>query len=109
MAGPKAHTGGDGMQSLNGRRDWGVILAGGDGERLRPLTRLIAGDDRPKQFCPLLGGKKTLLEQTRRRTARAVPASQTLFVLANRHQRYYTEELAQIPSSRMIVQTSNRG
>ncbi len=36
-------------------RRWGVILAGGDGLRLRPLTKLICGDDRPKQFCPLLG------------------------------------------------------
>jgi mannose-1-phosphate guanylyltransferase len=45
-----------------------IILAGGDGVRLRPLTRRLAGDDRPKQFCALLGGE-TLLEQTRRRRA----------------------------------------
>jgi dTDP-glucose pyrophosphorylase len=31
-----------------GRR-WGVILAGGDGMRLRALTRTLTGDDRPKQ------------------------------------------------------------
>jgi len=29
-----------------------MILAGGEGMRLRPLTRRITGDDRPKQFCP---------------------------------------------------------
>lgn len=34
---------------------WAIIRAGGDGTRLRDLTRRIAGDDRPKQFCPLLG------------------------------------------------------
>lgn len=28
-----------------------MILAGGEGRRLRPLPRVIAGDDRPKQFC----------------------------------------------------------
>jgi len=97
------------MQSLNGRRDWGVILAGGDGERLRPLTRLIAGDDRPKQFCPLLEGKKTLLEQTQLRVANAVPPSRTLYVLSHRHERFYTDTLAQVPPSQMIVQTTNRG
>ena len=39
---------------------WGVILAGGDGKRLLPLTRRISGDDRPKQFCSVMG-KDTLL------------------------------------------------
>jgi hypothetical protein len=34
---------------------WGVVLAGGDGLRLKPLTQFICGDERPKQFCPLLG------------------------------------------------------
>jgi mannose-1-phosphate guanylyltransferase len=47
-------------------QEWGVILAGGDGTRLKSLTRRIAGDERPKQFCPVLG-KATLLEQTQRR------------------------------------------
>ncbi|HEY1758518.1 MAG TPA: sugar phosphate nucleotidyltransferase [Bryobacteraceae bacterium] len=92
-----------------GRRHWGVILAGGDGERLRPITRLIAGDDRPKQFCALMEGKKTLLEQTRLRIARAVPSNQTLYVLAQQHERFYREDLAQVAPSRMIVQPLNRG
>jgi hypothetical protein len=35
---------------------WALILAGGDGTRLRALTRQITGDPRPKQFCPLLDG-----------------------------------------------------
>ena len=47
-----------------------IILAGGDGARLRSLTRAIAGDDRPKQFCPVVGDG-TLLDQTCRRVALA--------------------------------------
>ena len=33
---------------------WGLILAGGDGKRLLPLTRRIAGDDRAKPLCAVL-------------------------------------------------------
>jgi hypothetical protein len=38
-------------------RPWALILAGGDGLRLRALTRQIAGDLRPKQYCPILDGE----------------------------------------------------
>lgn len=87
---------------------WGVILAGGDGTRLRPLTRLIAGDDRPKQFCPLLG-RKTLLEQTRHMVARAIAPEQTLFVVTRKHERFYRSQLADLPAGRLVVQPQNRG
>jgi hypothetical protein len=44
---------------------WGLILAGGEGGRLRPLTRAIAGDECPKQFCAVVGFE-TLIERTQR-------------------------------------------
>lgn len=87
---------------------WAVVLAGGDGTRLRPLTRLIAGGDRPKQFCRLYGGR-TLLAQTRSRLAPAIPPEQTLFTLVKPHEKFYAEELADVKPSRMVVQPSNKG
>jgi hypothetical protein len=45
---------------------WAVLLAGGDGVRLRGLTRRIAGDSRPKQFCRIVDNT-SLFEQTRAR------------------------------------------
>jgi len=41
--------------SQGARSLWAVVLAGGEGVRLRPLVRRAFGDERPKQFCPLLG------------------------------------------------------
>lgn len=90
------------------RHRWGVILAGGDGTRLQPLTRLTCGDNRPKQFCPLLGGK-TLLAHTRQRIARTVEPDHVLFVLTKKHERFYTEELKFVPESQMIIQPYNQG
>lgn len=87
---------------------WGVILAGGNGERLLPLTRRITGDDRPKQFCALTGGE-TLLKQTRRRVAPIISGAQTLLFLTRTHERYYRDDLTEVPSSCLLIQPYNRG
>ena len=86
---------------------WGVVLAGGDGTRLKTLTRLICGDDRPKQFCPLVG-KDTLLEQTRKRAERSIPPERILFLLTRSHSAYYLDEHGLRPSQR-IIQPANTG
>jgi mannose-1-phosphate guanylyltransferase len=91
-----------------GKHHWGVILAGGEGVRLRSLTRLVSGDNRPKQYCRLLGGG-TLLAETRMRIAGSVSPSRTLFVLLRSHEPFYRKELRRVPSSRMVIQPSNRG
>ena len=86
---------------------WAIVLAGGDGVRLRILTRLICGDDRPKQFCPLLSDC-TLLEQARQRAERSIPAQQILFALTKAHQDHYLRDLGHRLCHR-IVQPSNKG
>jgi mannose-1-phosphate guanylyltransferase len=85
-----------------------IVLAGGDGTRLRALTRALTGDDRPKQFCPILG-QDTLLEQTRRRARMLVEPERLLTVVTRRHQRFYSPLLADAPPSSVVVQPDNRG
>jgi mannose-1-phosphate guanylyltransferase len=87
---------------------WAFILAGGDGKRLLPLTRRIAGDDRPKQFCAVLG-EETLLHQTQRRVSRLVQSWRTVLVLTKTHEPFYADEVAGIPSSRLLIQPFNQG
>jgi mannose-1-phosphate guanylyltransferase len=87
---------------------WAVILAGGDGTRLRTLTRRISGDERPKQFCPVLGGE-TLLELTRRRAAELVDPDRMLYLLTGTHERFYRTLAETTPARALVVQPENRG
>jgi mannose-1-phosphate guanylyltransferase len=89
------------QEKLDTHRRWGVVLAGGDGLRLRPLTRLICGDDRPKQFCPLFD-EQTLLAQTLRRAERAIPREQLRVSLSGQHSKWYLEESDLRPDQRIV-------
>ncbi len=95
-------------ESARRRHEWAVILAGGDGTRLRSLTRKIAGDERPKQFCSVLGGA-TLLEETRRRAALELARERTLCVVNTSHEPFYRPLFAGEPARNLVVQPCNAG
>jgi mannose-1-phosphate guanylyltransferase len=59
----------------------------GEGTRLRPLVRQLCGDERPKQFFPLLG-TSTLLRQTLDRVEQLIPPERTVVVTLQAHARY---------------------
>lgn len=86
---------------------WAVILAGGDGVRLRPLTRLLAEEARPKQFCPLLGGE-TLLDRTRRRVDLLVRFDRQVVAVSRTHEAYYRYLAHELAPGGLAVQPQNR-
>ena len=87
---------------------WGLILAGGDGTRLLPLTQRIAGDARPKQFCPIFDGE-TLLDRTRRRCDIAIRPDRQLVVVSRSHEAYYGGLAHDLLPGRLVAQPANRG
>jgi mannose-1-phosphate guanylyltransferase len=90
------------------RDRWAVILAGGDGTRLQSMTRAITGDNRPKQFVPVIGGS-TLLNQTRRRVALSIEPSRTLIVVTQKHRRFYEPLAQEISPDLLVEQPVNKG
>jgi mannose-1-phosphate guanylyltransferase len=87
---------------------WAVLLAGGDGVRLQDLTRRIAGDSRPKQFCRIIG-EQSLFRDTRTRLAPLFMRDRQMFVLSLAHQRFYGDDLTDAGEACVIEQPLNRG
>ena len=56
------------MSDTLGRGPWTIVLAGGDGVRLRELTRALHGEALPKQFAIIHRGR-SLLQATVARAA----------------------------------------
>lgn len=86
---------------------WGVVLAGGEGRRLRPLVRHIHGEARPKQYATLVG-TRTLLGRTLDRATLLVPAERRVLVTVRRHRRFLGDALAGRAAT-VLAQPSDRG
>lgn len=87
---------------------WAVVLAGGAGVRLRSLVQAVCGDERPKQFVPLLG-TRTLLGQTLDRVGIAIPPRRTVIVTISHHAPYVEEERLAGRGYRLAAQPADRG
>jgi len=87
---------------------WALVLAGGEGTRLRQLTTTHSGTSVPKQFCSLAGGH-TLLEEAINRAHALIPHERICSIVAQQHRQWWSTLTGQHPSRNLFVQPRGRG
>jgi mannose-1-phosphate guanylyltransferase len=87
---------------------WALVLAAGEGSRLRTLTTTHTGVAVPKQFCSLQGGP-SLLQEALHRAEAIAPRRRICAIVAAQHRRWWEGALWSLPAQNVIVQPENRG
>jgi mannose-1-phosphate guanylyltransferase len=87
---------------------WALVLAAGEGSRLRALTMTPAGVHVPKQFCSLLNGP-SLLQEALNRAQSIAPGERVCTIVAAQHRRWWQSFPGPLSASNVIVQPENRG
>jgi mannose-1-phosphate guanylyltransferase len=87
---------------------WTIVLAGGDGVRLRRLTRALHGEECPKQFAMIHGGR-SLLQRSVARAQRWSAPERVVVVVAAEREAQALEQLEGMGPVVVVAQPSNRG
>ncbi|MGE0824368.1 MAG: sugar phosphate nucleotidyltransferase [Candidatus Binatia bacterium] len=89
------------------RKLWGIVLAGGEGTRVRTLLQHLCGGRGIKQFCAVIG-RRSMLEHTLARVERMIPRERIVVVLSADHRPEAAPQLAHWPVDNVIYQPANR-
>lgn len=92
----------------DGRSTYGLVLAAGEGARLRSLTTRRDGRAVPKQFCSLRGGR-SLFGDALERARRVAPNGRVLAVVAADQREHWSSEVRDLGPENVVVQPRNRG
>ena len=87
---------------------WAVLLAAGDGSRVRDYTSGAAGEQVPKQFWAPRG-RDSMLRWALSRALAIAPRERIVAVVAEQHRRWWKTDLDDLPSHNVVVQPANRG
>ena len=97
------------LKPFNGCNRFAIILAGGDGVRLRPFVHRLRGDSLPKQYVKI-AGDRSMLEITLRRAGKLVPPERQFVVVTESHFNLpeVAEQLLKFPNIKIAAQPLNR-
>lgn len=87
---------------------WTIVLAAGEGTRLRALTRALHGEDLPKQFATIIGNE-SLLQATLRRASCWSPPEKTVIVVAEECEEQARDQVRGLGSFDIVLQPKNIG
>jgi mannose-1-phosphate guanylyltransferase len=88
---------------------WGLVLAAGDGKRLRSYLQQSRGIELPKQYVNFIG-RRSMLEHTFERAEQLIPERQILTIVSKDHLRFteVRRQLADRAKGNVIVQPANK-
>lgn len=92
----------------SGGNRWVVVLAGGQGRRVRGLSCSVAGEAVPKQFSDF-GTGLTLLRRTLDRAESIAPPARIVAAVDERHRCWWEPALRALPAGNVIVQPRDFG
>ncbi|MEW6298367.1 MAG: sugar phosphate nucleotidyltransferase [Thermodesulfobacteriota bacterium] len=86
---------------------WGIVLAAGEGTRVRPFLQRLCGGRGIKQFCAVIG-RRSMLEHTLARVERLIPRERIVVVVSQHHRDEAARQLAHWPAENVVYQPANR-
>ena len=93
---------------MSSKHVWVVVLAAGEGLRLRQAEPYGPDSRTPKQYRRL-DGQESMLRWTLRRASAVTARSRIVVVVAPEHQLWWRSQLADLPRDNIVVQPRNRG
>jgi mannose-1-phosphate guanylyltransferase len=96
-------------KASNIRPRCGIVLAAGEGTRLRPFVRQLRGDDLPKQYVRFIGAR-SLLEHTLSRAELLIPPERLFTVISKAHLDFpeVERQLSGRSSATVVIQPENK-
>jgi mannose-1-phosphate guanylyltransferase len=87
----------------------GLVLAGGEGQRLKDFIRRLRGDSLPKQYVQFTG-TRSMLEHTYHRVEKLIPRKRLFTVINQAHLQHHAviDQLAARRPNTVVVQPENR-